>query len=155
MPVCCFVFVLVFCFSCGIYLMIWAFRFFVRFLFEFWWFGGFLGFLERGGGPHRARKTTKPKTHNLQPKLHQNPPQNQSTSTQKWSPGGHLGHFGPNLRSREFPNVTFLHIWDHFGHPWGPLGTHLAPLWSTLGAQGSHFGALWAPCGTIWVTWGH
>ena len=70
----------------------------------------------------------------------------------KWSPGGHLGHFGPNLRSREFPKVIFLHIWGHFGHPWGPLGTHLAPLWSTLGSQGSHFGALWAPLGWLWAT---
>ena len=104
---------------------------------------------------NKSHAKTEQKTHNLLPKFHQNAPQNHSKSTQKWSPGGHLGHFGPNLCSRGFPKVIFLHIWGHFRHPWAPLGIHLAPLWSTLGAQGSHFGALWAPCGTIWVTLGN
>ena len=51
---------------------------------------------------------------------------------------------GPLWAQLAFQGVSngdlFVHV-GHFRHPWGPLGTHLAPLWSTLGAQGSHFGA--------------
>ena len=70
-------------------------------------------------------------------------------STQKWTPGGHWGHFGSIAGSRMFPKATFFRSWGHFGHPWEPLESHLAPLWYALGAQGSHFGAFSVPFGTI------
>jgi len=59
------------------------------------------------------------------------------------TPGGHLGHFLSKVCSKTFPKVCFLQILRHFGHLWEALGTHLAPLWATLGAKSS-----------IWETFG-